>query len=1380
MCHLSALPEEKRDDIGNEVMSLDLFEQLAEDSFPFADRVTIGFAGEPTLHPQIGEFLKIARSFGIEVEVYTNGTTLHKDTVCQAIAQYADWLVVSMDGAEEETFAQIRGGASLRSIETSIGAIRDYARTIERHAPLRIGAHCTIMRSNIAQLKSLVEKAHRLEIDRVSSSHIGIFDGNLQEESLFLYREESDRNIQAALERAAELGVQTDFPPQFGATTNAISDHRYSCFQVNYSLIVLSNGNVLPCCHAAARWRLVMGNLRQSRLPDIWYGYRYELLRRCFMQSDLPPACRDCATNNPFMDVSTEWDLETISSEATCFEEGIEYMHIQHEFAKKLFREQEDLLQSALQEESKLDARFQSISRLESQVDIQYRLFDIFREQRASHIEKFGCLAYPLSANSITRRINRLLYEQGEEFQGNMPLRLEVSLTAGCNIQCIMCTLTHLPKEEQRELLKRRMTRETYRQLANEAFPYAESIFFGIGGEPTLHPDFAEFTRIAFDAGLDVHVSSNGMSFTNDLIAQSCVDYVSHLIISMDGARKETFERIRRGADWDRILAGIQNLVGRREESPHSRLSLSINFTLMKDTIDEFPQMVDLARRLGVNKLMAEHLIATKPELQDQSLFNHRQHSDRRMREALQRAGEIGLEMEIPDLFDMDSVPQDVTPGVIRNIRPKECRKDIPYCHILKYSAVVTPDGMVLPCSNPNAQEKYRMGWLRDSTFSEIWFGSGFQWLREGTNGNTPNLCAQCAMSGRSDGELPTHQSSGILPMNGVGHRVFYPQSFVSRSLHLMERLLEQNNRIRMHIECLRDLDGRMAQHEKNLSELIAVQNELPPLAAQLTWLEHPPRRVSGNAHFSFSVLVRNTGSETWLDGDKESSRSVMIGGAFYQHDLRIAYMEGWGKLPHALAPFHDANVVIFTNVSYLIPGVYQLKIDAVKLGMGFFSEFGSSSLDTEIEITLADESEILWQRALPRCTNLWSLSQGIRLGRDGTYPLFITGSDRARVTDKGGRRYLDYIMGWGTATLGYNHPAVREAVTAHLSIGPTLPLPHPLQVEVADKLCNFLPCGERVLFGKNGSDVLEAAVRIARAHTGKDIVLCCGYHGFHDWYLSSLEGIAGIAQADRGLVRAFPYGDLDELRVLLDSYHNRIAALVIEPASLAYPPDGYLQTIRAWTQERGIVLIFDEIMSAFRLANGGAQELYNVQPDMVAVGKGIANGLPLAALAGRRSIVDCVFRVGYGPTFHGEVYALAAANAALDVYIREPVCQHLNAMGQALRAGIEKYARRYGIALHLSGIAPRQVFEFQPMESYSAAQIRTYFLQELLEAGILCGGTLLPSYAHTKQDIRFTLRIIKKTLRKIKYALHRKTLMEELRIPLHVLYLGEKCKERN
>lgn len=542
----------------------------------------------------------------------------------------------------------------------------------------------------------------------------------------------------------------------------------------------------------------------------------------------------------------------------------------------------------------------------------------------------------------------------------------------------------------------------------------------------------------------------------------------------------------------------------------------------------------------------------------------------------------------------------------------------------------------------------------------------------------------------------------------------------------------------------------------------------------EMEWEQLPPSVLPKNMHFSFRIRVKNTGSETWQPSSESGENSILIGGGFYRGKRLIQYFGGWHELQHPVKPGEEISVEIQTNNEGLSLGFHTLHVECVKTADGFFSEWGAAHLSHIMDVALLDESGQLWNRGLHVCTNMWSPTEGVSKNKHSHYPLFITYTNKARVTDLQGDEYLDYIMGWGTAVLGYNHPDVQEAILRHMHIAPTLSLTHPLQIEVAEKLCEMLPCGERVLFGKNGSDVLQAAVRIARTYRNKDTVLCCGYHGFHDWFMGTVPTVNGIPQAVRDMVEAFPYGDLEYLEERLNRTDD-IAAIVMEPLFHHYASTEYLQTIRLWTLERDIPLIFDEIMSAFRIANGGAQEKYGVIPDMVTVGKGIANGMPLAALAGSRKYMDMSFHIGYGPTFQGEVYSLAAASAALDVFQREPVCETVFGLSSSLQQMFIEQAKQFDIPVELQGFPTRQMIFFHPYKQYSTAQLRTYFLQELLHHHILTAGHWLTSYAHTAEDIEFTAATVGKILSKMKHYLDHDELEHHIHVPMHQLFVGEK-----
>ena len=830
MCHLSNLPDEKLDELSKDRMPVPLYEELAEAAFPYAEKVTLGFAGEPTLHPEFPEFLRIAHQYGIASEVWTNGTRLHEPAVAEAIARHADWLVVSMDGSDAETYASLRGGADLESTHDGIRQIQMLAGARPRARLLSCGVHNTLMRSNIEQLPALVENARKLDIDRISASHIGIFDGNLETESLFTCKDLADCCFAKAREIAEKAGVEIDLPPTFGESDFAKPAAKgFRCYDIDHSAIVLCNGDILPCCHAASRFRLVMGNLRESALPDIWYGRRYNILRNAFGHDDLNPACLDCAGNNPFMDVSRVWELEEFSPNTADYARSLSFVDDLRDIELDSLLAQERVATSTAQSEAALDREFERVCDLEARLPQRFHLCHEIERQLQTRYKR-DVVARDGTSNGVAQRANRLLYRLGRAFQGNMPLQVNVPLIAGCNIRCVMCSLAHMTEEERRALLKRRMGGEVFTKLEREVFPYVENVFFGIGGEPTLHPEFPEFVRRAAEAGPKVEVTTNGLQLRAPRIAEACASYVDSLVISMDGATKSTFEEIREGACWEELLDGIRWMVERREKTSDSPLRLAVNYTLMRRNIDEFPSIVSLAHELGIEKVTAEHLLVTDDSLAEQSLFHTPEHSDEKVLEAVERARALGMEIGVPDLFHMDSAPHGIEGGVIRNVRPRDLPGDVPYCHLLGYSAVVMPDGEVMPCSHPEAEHRFRMGSLRDEPFRDIWYDDRYQTLRHHADGSTeksaaclPTICANCSMSGRSDGDVPrfdlpdSHLGGTLDCIDGkLPSKAHFP-----RQIDFTADLAQHTQELQRHIENISNVAGDLRAHELNICEIL-------------------------------------------------------------------------------------------------------------------------------------------------------------------------------------------------------------------------------------------------------------------------------------------------------------------------------------------------------------------------------------------------------------------------------------------------------------------------------------------------------------------------------------------------------------------------------
>lgn len=366
------------------------------------------------------------------------------------------------------------------------------------------------------------------------------------------------------------------------------------------------------------------------------------------------------------------------------------------------------------------------------------------------------------------------------------------------------------------------------------------------------------------------------------------------------------------------------------------------------------------------------------------------------------------------------------------------------------------------------------------------------------------------------------------------------------------------------------------------------------------------------------------------------------------------------------------------------------------------------------------------------------TLAKGPQQYVKGVAPAYAERGKGAYLWDVDGNRYLDYTMGVGPLILGYSHPVINRAIEEQLHDGITFSLMHPLEVEVAELLREMIPSVESIRYSKTGCDVTSAAVRLARAYTGRNTVLCCGYHGWHDWYISVTDRSAGVPSEIKNLTYTFSYNDLQSVAEAID---DDTAAIILEPIVFEEPQPGFLEGIRQLCSERGIVLIFDEMWTGFRIAVGGAQEYFGVEADLVCYSKAIANGMPLSVLAGKAEIMRLLEHdVFFFTTFGGEALSLAAAKATLKIIRDENIPIRINTVGNILREGIRSEIRRYGCDfLTCDGLGMRTTVSFN--SAFGDPQLMKSFLQqELLVRGILWSGSHNISASHTQYEIDTTI----------------------------------------
>jgi len=340
--------------------------------------------------------------------------------------------------------------------------------------------------------------------------------------------------------------------------------------------------------------------------------------------------------------------------------------------------------------------------------------------------------------------------------------------------------------------------------------------------------------------------------------------------------------------------------------------------------------------------------------------------------------------------------------------------------------------------------------------------------------------------------------------------------------------------------------------------------------------------------------------------------------------------------------------------------------------------------------VTRQDVSEVndryrrsreLYERALrtiPLGSQTFSKSAMQWVG--GVSPLFLERGEGCRVWDVDGNEYVDYVLGLMPVVLGYCDPDVNEAIRHQLEQGITFSLATELEAELAERLVRIIPCAERVRFGKNGSDATLAATRLARAHTGRDVIAMCGYHGWHDWSIGTTSRNLGIPKAVRELTVTFPFNDAAALERIFKESPADIAAVILEPAAATDPEPEFLEQVKRLAHEHGALLIFDEIVAGFRAHLGGAQARYGVTPDLATFGKAMANGMPISAVVGRADIMSLMEEIFFSATFGGETLSLAAAIATLDKLEAHDGPARMEGAAAELREGVSMILSERGI----------------------------------------------------------------------------------------------------
>ncbi len=384
-------------------------------------------------------------------------------------------------------------------------------------------------------------------------------------------------------------------------------------------------------------------------------------------------------------------------------------------------------------------------------------------------------------------------------------------------------------------------------------------------------------------------------------------------------------------------------------------------------------------------------------------------------------------------------------------------------------------------------------------------------------------------------------------------------------------------------------------------------------------------------------------------------------------------------------------------------------------------------------------------------------LAKGPTQWTKGVAPKYLRRGKGSHVWDVDRNEYIDYNMGIGPIVLGYCYEKVDEAIKRQIEEGITFSLTHPLEVELSEKVSSVIPNAECVRFSKTGCDVTSAAVRLARAFTKREKVLCCGYHGWHDWFISVTDRNAGIPKFMEQLTYTINYNDIDSV---IQSIDSDTACIILEPFVFEKPKANFLHELQEVCKKNGSLLVFDEMWTGFRIAPGGAQEFFDIKPDLATFSKAIANGMPLSVLTGRRDVMNLLSKdVFFFTTFGGEALSLAAAMATIDEIKEKNVTDYLSEKGKLLKDGYNKIVEKLGIDYSsCSGYNCRTIITFNA-KAGNPLEMKTLVQQEMIKRGILWGGFHNVCFSHSYNDIEYTLKAYEEVLQILKKAVKEKNI---------------------
>ena len=415
-----------------------------------------------------------------------------------------------------------------------------------------------------------------------------------------------------------------------------------------------------------------------------------------------------------------------------------------------------------------------------------------------------------------------------------------------------------------------------------------------------------------------------------------------------------------------------------------------------------------------------------------------------------------------------------------------------------------------------------------------------------------------------------------------------------------------------------------------------------------------------------------------------------------------------------------------------------------------------------------------LWKRAkkiIPGGSQL--LSKRSEMFIPNEWPSYYSRAKGSEVWDIDGNKYIDMsISGVGCCTLGFSDPDVDRAVIKAIKEGNMSTLNVPEEVELADLLCKLHPWAEMVRYARTGGEAMAIAVRIIRAATGKEKILFCGYHGWHDWYLSAnlakssalnellLPGLEprGVPMGLKNTSIPFYYNNLSSFKNLVNQYNGDIAGVVMEPVRNYWPKRGFLEEIRKITKEKKIPLVFDEVTSCLRMTNGGIHLKLGVEPDIAVFAKALGNGYPMAAIIGKSEIMNAAQKTFISSTYWTDKIGPVAAIATLKKYKKYDVSSHLVSIGNLVQEGWKKFAQKYNLCIKVTGISPLSHWQ---IENKDSQLIHTIIVQRMLKKGFLTSNAFYSTYAHSRRNVDSYLNALDEVLEELNPFIKNRTIKD-------------------